>query len=167
MRGARVHGLGAQDGCGIIPADAGSTVHIQSVAAYRWDHPRGCGEHSRVTRPSPTVVGSSPRMRGAPAGQGAATDQGGIIPADAGSTFRVALCCCASEDHPRGCGEHDSLQIEIGVRLGSSPRMRGARIELIEWAPKCGIIPADAGSTMYDLYTVIRDQDHPRGCGEH
>ena len=30
----------------------------------------------------------------------------GIIPADAGSTWRPLLKCDSRQDHPRGCGEH-------------------------------------------------------------
>ena len=34
-----------------------------------------------------------------------------------------------------------------------------------EWQSR--IIPADAGSTLDKPRVVIRDEDHPRGCGEH
>ena len=90
-----------------------------------------------------------------------------IIPADAGSTVSGGGKRKLVQDHPRGCGEHlvgEQIRVQAG---GSSPRMRGARIELIEWAPQSGIIPADAGSTWCGHDVRSLTQDHPRGCGEH
>ena len=29
------------------------------------------------------------------------------------------------------------------------------------------IIPADAGSTLTDVFNQMNPKDHPRGCGEH
>ena len=53
-----------------------------------------------------TARGSSPRMRGA-LGFGVAPQLDlGIIPADAGSTWRGWVCDVSAGDHPRGCGEH-------------------------------------------------------------
>ena len=51
-------------------------------------------------------MGSSPRMRGAHVGKIAALHDGGIIPADAGSTWYVTTVTPTRRDHPRGCGEH-------------------------------------------------------------
>ena len=70
-------------------------------------------------------------------------------------------------DHPRGCGEHTSLALRIQPRLGSSPRMRGARkVDMMAWR-SVGIIPADAGSTTAYPKNIADKRDHPRGCGEH
>ena len=30
-----------------------------------------------------------------------------------------------------------------------------------------GIIPADAGSTLFQIHCICKHGDHPRGCGEH
>ena len=73
----------------------------------------------------------------------------------------------ATGDHPRVCGEHQSLQRTIGSFGGSSPRMRGA--------PRLGpsglsglrIIPAYAGSTASARPRGPCAWDHPRVCGEH
>ena len=70
-----------------------------------------------------------------------------IIPADAGSTAPGMPTGVSVEDHPRGCGEHLVADNPREYVEGSSPRMRGARVQLIEWAPQGRIIPADAGST--------------------
>ena len=50
---------------------------------------------------------------------------------------------------------------------GSSPRMRGAQMQLRIGEGAVGIIPADAGSTAGTAGRHCADQDHPRGCGEH
>ena len=94
--------------------------------------------------------GSSPRMRGAhPSGLG--LDRGeGIIPADAGSTRRMAPGPAPSMDHPRGCGEHFPGINTFAPVEGSSPRMRGAHCELTTKPISDGIIPADAGSTLWE-----------------
>ena len=50
----------------IIPADAGSTRRPKPETTAQKDHPRGCGEHSIPTFSGSNILGSSPRMRGAP-----------------------------------------------------------------------------------------------------
>ena len=90
-----------------------------------------------------------------------------IIPADAGSTFGITLCCCSGEDHPRGCGEHLIDLLMVSTRPGSSPRMRGAPCSSPPYAHRLRIIPADAGSTITKIDWSKHDEDHPRGCGEH
>ena len=49
----------------IIPADAGSTRSRFSCYYLCADHPRGCGEHVAMDRSNMSLLGSSPRMRGA------------------------------------------------------------------------------------------------------
>ena len=46
MRGAPFTARSGHDGCGIIPADAGSTSMAGNSHALKEDHPRGCGEHN-------------------------------------------------------------------------------------------------------------------------
>ena len=45
--------------------------------------------------------------------------------------------------------------------------MRGAPPVSVSKREREWIIPADAGSTMYRVYTMPYKGDHPRGCGEH
>ena len=71
-----------------------------------------------------------------------------IIPADAGSTYPELWRLFQQQDHPRGCGEHASVKFDVLDAPGSSPRMRGARVEKIENTKAWRIIPADAGSTL-------------------
>ena len=151
----------------IIPADAGSTGAVPLHHADSEDHPRGCGEHSRGLCMARARSGSSPRMRGARMRRPTPGEYMGIIPADAGSTRCKSPVPIPRGDHPRGCGEHVDA-IPLSQRLpGSSPRMRGARVEVNPLVQRHGIIPADAGSTRNQVRRPSIRWDHPRGCGEH
>ena len=91
----------------------------------------------------------------------------GIIPADAGSTRHHIMRGLLRQDHPRGFGEHSSMMICVYAQLGSSPRMRGAPCCPGGDSQAQGIIPADAGSTLFSWMYWTPNTDHPRGCGEH
>ena len=113
------------------------------------DHPRGCGEHGARCWARGLGLGSSPRMRGALIIGGGCVAGVGIIPADAGSTQLVQVLAVEAQDHPRGCGEHNICLRCLSRVLGSSPRMRGALSEFLHNVCGIWIIPADAGSTIY------------------
>ena len=87
MRGAPWKQSYTPSGQWIIPADAGSTLHMSPDAVFRKDHPRGCGEHGSMCMREYLSTGSSPRMRGALGRQDGIGRVEGIIPADAGSTL--------------------------------------------------------------------------------
>ena len=106
-------------------------------------------------------------MRGAPPVLLGVSVPHGIISADAGSTPECGSPCPHNADHPRGCGEHFLLRSSVPVLGGSSPRMRGARIEKLGTGKADRIIPADAGSTKLNDRNYSVNGDHPRGCGEH
>ena len=114
----------------------------------RRDHPRVCGEHGVHRQPFHYVEGSSPRMRGAPDVDQIRVDDAGIIPAYAGSTRRRRPGCRPAGDHPRVCGEHAVNWKYWLLKLGSSPRMRGAPRQADDRRPHRRIIPAYAGSTL-------------------
>ena len=91
----------------------------------------------------------------------------GIIPAYAGSTGLLGSGREVRWDHPRVCGEHPCVSTALDFRAGSSPRMRGARTARRANLHDPGIIPAYAGSTIYDGSKILVLEDHPRVCGEH
>ena len=113
------------------------------------------------------MSGSSPRMRGARSPQPPAKASTGIIPAYAGSTYFGTRRRLTARDHPRVCGEHSERRPTAFSRLGSSPRMRGARIGKYRDAVSTRIIPAYAGSTRQAGTEAAESRDHPRVCGEH
>ena len=51
--------------------------------------------------------------------------------------------------------------------LGTSPRMRGKRLDWCEQVSSFGNIPAHAGKTPYCSPQTQRHQEHPRACGEN
>ena len=167
MRGALGRGALGDGRAGIIPAYAGSTAPPRLCGCAPRDHPRVCGEHARRSTRCCTRPGSSPRMRGAPAGLCGRRERHGIIPAYAGSTVQKLVHRPFFRDHPRVCGEHGSRWECIMSWTGSSPRMRGALRRVVAAVVKIGIIPAYAGSTMGVLTKEIVRRDHPRVCGEH
>ena len=90
-----------------------------------------------------------------------------ITPAHAGKTAGGRLCLYDGWDHPRACGENNSLLRYRGTASGSPPRMRGK-----PWSapppPAVGrITPAHAGKTRGYTDSLPQLQDHPRACGEN
>ena len=106
-------------------------------------------------------------MRGALGIASVNIEHAGIIPAYAGSTAGDIVTVTATRNHPRVCGEHLFMAIEMSMSRGSSPRMRGAPAGYGSYRGHAGIIPAYAGSTnVLDLSSAWVG-DHPRVCGEH
>ena len=64
-------------------------------------------------------------------------------------------------------GEHAFRAPVIIVRAGSSPHARGARYAATTHGHGAEIIPACAGSTLYNLVIAFFNGDHPRMRGEH
>ena len=73
------------------------------------DHPRMCGEKSLVMRWMSRSMGSPPRMRGKAADALAQHTLLGITPAYAGKSGFFRLLHCIVWDHPRVCGEKQSI----------------------------------------------------------
>ena len=147
MRGTQVPSVALRVPHGIIPADAGNTQTMTLSRTSFKDHPRGCGEHDWRFLNDIQGQGSSPRMRGTLVELTKPNGLYGIIPADAGNTFRPVMLFASRRDHPRGCGEH-TLQFTVTSRFaGSSPRMRGTHVDAGGRQQGHRIIPADAGNT--------------------
>ena len=167
VRGALGRALGC--GCvrGIIPARAGSTRYVEAFQSRCWDHPRSCGEHLVNNSFISSTIGSSPLVRGALAFRYADSRSCRIIPARAGSTPPYRTCRRLTRDHPRSCGEHHAVPVDVILCLGSSPLVRGARWNGNIRCIRIGIIPARAGSTLRTSPCMQAPWDHPRSCGEH
>ena len=171
----------------IIPARAGSSLHLRPRAAQEGDHPRACGEQHACKRQCVELVGSSPRVRGAVMVSIMVSAPLGIIPARAGSSRSRWTRSCRRADHPRACGEqhkrghrrhrrHGIIPARAGSRTrriysplmscGSSPRVRGAVCLSCPVAWPSRIIPARAGSSPPPAKVGAFLPDHPRACGE-
>ena len=151
---------------GIIPARAGNRLSCHSCADKVRDHPRACGEQTRV-------AGSTSRSPW-------------IIPARAGNSAGVREVLPTFRDHPRACGEQPTrglwrcrsrgssprvrgtaFSIRIGAtRTGSSPRVRGTGARELRHRADHRIIPARAGNSHVSKNDLSTNWDHPRACGE-
>ena len=166
-RGAQIPGRVARRRRRIIPAYAGSTGAVKTPRAPKQDHPRIRGEHDEVPDQNTLGVGSSPHTRGAPGPETRPVPSGGIIPAYAGSTLFSLDAIHQTRDHPRIRGEHAPRCSSIRFEVGSSPHTRGARSIGQPGAFDRRIIPAYAGSTLFEDEFVENERDHPRIRGEH
>ena len=130
-------------------------------------HPRVCGENRDRAWHCYGNNGSSPRMRGKPAFNGAIYNITRLIPAYAGKTNDTESWPIIERAHPRVCGENAHRLMMHSPKLGSSPRMRGKPILKAHRRNPQRLIPAYAGKTSM---SPIRDKckwAHPRVCGEN
>ena len=148
-------------------------------------HPRGCGADRIRRLPWVMRTGSSPRVRGRPAGREPEEWLIGLIPAGAGQT---RLCSGAwrltwahprgcgetspfsprrprGRAHPRGCGADAAAKAALQASPGSSPRVRGRPVEHRLRLVRQGLIPAGAGQTPCPRISFDAIGAHPRGCG--
>ena len=167
VRGALLNLVLKREESGLIPARAGSTLSSHILPGACWAHPRPCGEHPVNDTEATSGRGSSPPVRGAPAGLDLAFGVDGLIPARAGSTHSTCLAEPVKRAHPRPCGEHRGVSTRGGLIVGSSPPVRGALKETIQASRDAGLIPARAGSTQEASAAARRYRAHPRPCGEH
>ena len=167
MRGTLDQAAGQVDAERIIPAHAGNTPPCVVAGRRPADHPRACGEHNRYICEFCNARGSSPRMRGTHHRDRGKLPLSRIIPAHAGNTNARCWPPTTTPDHPRACGEHDASVTVTLPLAGSSPRMRGTRMNPMALADTDRIIPAHAGNTARILPMARSPSDHPRACGEH
>ncbi len=131
----------------IIPARAGQTVALLSAANAPPDHPRACGANFIGFRCAHSASGSSPRVRGKLMRIALMIMNIRIIPARAGQTDNITRLRGLRLDHPRACGANERQAEHMGVKVGSSPRVRGKLISHLSFLLNKRIIPARAGQT--------------------
>ena len=154
-------------GAWLIPAGAGNTSPVLNEANRGAAHPRRCGEHRWCPGALPPWRGSSPQVRGTPAGLAGDRGLRGLIPAGAGNTQTRLTRGTWSWAHPRRCGEHERTGISIRRSMGSSPQVRGTLNRQPSSSIELRLIPAGAGNTVSGRVVVAALQAHPRRCGEH
>ena len=147
MRGKLGNAWNAVVNIGLIPAHAGKTIMEQTADAHGKAHPRACGENGRGRMRRCQGSGSSPRMRGKHCATGAAAGEVGLIPAHAGKTRGKPRRHSTCQAHPRACGENIYPSLKTCTAKGSSPRMRGKRVDKLISGLSGGLIPAHAGKT--------------------
>ena len=90
-----------------------------------------------------------------------------ITPACAGKTLGIGRELYTAPDHPRVCGENSAATIEVVVKHGSPPRVRGKHFAVLCDHFEQRITPACAGKTRRTSTRFSGAPDHPRVCGEN
>ena len=145
MRGKEQRMREARNSAGITPAYAGKSGEYMAGEDQYGDHPRVCGEKTRMTLILALQLGSPPRMRGKVAGLLKGRAEHGITPAYAGKRYTRCFACPRPTDYPRVCGEKARQSRPTAWVRGSPPRMRG-KVQLQPGQPAAlGITPACAG----------------------
>ena len=150
----------------IIPAPAGNAAVERHVTTRFTDHPRACGERFTAIPIRGSSTGSSPRLRGTPRKGPRPLDPQRIIPAPAGNAFAFQSRQSSRPDHPRACGERESVCSVGTSNIGSSPRLRGTLAQISTGRRRRRIIPAPAGNALHLQVPLAPRPDHPRACGE-
>ena len=150
----------------ITPAYAGKSLALRHPFLTEWDHPRVCGEKTKIKRPFTVNAGSPPRMRGKVLAARLYDLVNGITPAYAGKSDCLFQHGALFQDHPRVCGEKYHSTVPGAGHLGSPPRMRGKGEVSSRHAQQHGITPAYAGKSIKKTKAFIEYGDHPRVCGE-
>ena len=150
----------------ITPACAGNRRIPRRQPPGSRDHPRVCGEQTRIRTITIFQRGSPPRVRGTDIEQSVLRGGERITPACAGNSSSSYSGTNSVRDHPRVCGEqlHGS---EFNIRsIGSPPRVRGTAHPNKFTLPVRRITPACAGNRGKQRRRSLGPQDHPRVCGE-
>ena len=149
----------------IIPARAGQTRSHPTARFKPPDHPRACGANNWQILRITSRLGSSPRVRGKRRWRRRASHADRIIPARAGQTDRERARGTRSPDHPRACGANEGADGSGELAYGSSPRVRGKLMGILDNVGIERIIPARAGQTRTRRPGLTAEPDHPRACG--
>ncbi len=131
------------------------------------DHPRRCGENTRLWTDEQTRTGSPPQVRGKPNDETSISAHTGITPAGAGKTVGGKASAGRFPDHPRRCGENFVIFIYLPGFGGSPPQVRGKLSFFLCQPSTYGITPAGAGKTISCRLQLGSSGDHPRRCGEN
>ena len=149
-----------------IPACAGNRDTDQETIEVDSVHPRVCGEQSHVTSAPRGNFGSSPRVRGTERDRRITVCFRRFIPACAGNRRVERSLAARTTVHPRVCGEQTCVELTRGVKIGSSPRVRGTDLKIVSDINRDRFIPACAGNRQYILRALSWSPVHPRVCGE-
>ena len=177
---------GELGGIRFIPACAGSSWAPCGPMTSSTVHPHVRGEQMPVALCWPSSNGSSPRARGADHRQREKHRRSRFIPTCAGSRRYRQLDRFHSSVHPHVRGEQAHGVAPDGMEGGSSPRARGAVLQVrgqehrrrfiptcagsrasISWAMLAlRFIPTCAGSRHMELHQMGWKAVHPRVRGE-
>ena len=131
----------------VSPAYAGKSPARFSSPRRCRDHPRVCGEKTFLEPKGQTRLGSPPRVRGKGCNLARGVRPDRITPAYAGKSAQLEGASPLAQDHPRVCGEKESVNDGTAIRAGSPPRMRGKARSCQANTSVTRITPAYAGKS--------------------
>ena len=166
MRGKGFPYIITSTGSRITPAYAGKRLFQHPFSSLRRDHPRLCGEKSKVMYRTMPSEGSPPPMRGKVLGASVHSLRQGITPAYAGKSRFCMMQSTQCVDHPRLCGEKRFPATKRAGFQGSPPPMRGKDLQGSTAQRFARITPAYAGKRVKAKNLLGFHRDHPRLCGE-
>ena len=149
----------------VHPRVCGETHHQEAPGAGETVHPRVCGGNFYRAGAMVSFSGTSPRVRGKPVLVLNGVRCKRYIPACAGETARRSRFWTTTRVHPRVCGGNRSQYSILTYRTGTSPRVRGKRVDRRRGNVPGGYIPACAGETETASGAVTMTRVHPRVCG--
>ena len=165
VRGKRAGDLRRVRRYGYIPACAGEAWICCSPATTPRVHPRVCGGSSRSLRDHRHAKGTSPRVRGKQRHVRGGILDPGYIPACAGEAVARLDGAIVAGVHPRVCGGSVRCLNDVHPESGTSPRVRGKRVDVRVIGRRARYIPACAGEACTARIAFRTAAVHPRVCG--
>ena len=91
---------------------------------------------------------------------------GRIIPTRVGTSEQVVTMDGETQDHPHACGDKTDRPLIRTSREGSSPRVWGQALQLLDRHGEVRIIPTRVGTRELQPRKGGNDWDHPHACGD-
>ena len=91
---------------------------------------------------------------------------GRIIPTRVGTSEQVVTMDGETQDHPHACGDKTDRPLIRTSREGSSPRVWGQALQLLDRHGEVRIIPTRVGTSVKIGIRQHITKDHPHACGD-
>ena len=89
-----------------------------------------------------------------------------IIPTRVGTSLNMFVPSSTIQDHPHACGDKFKGYSTRCHFVGSSPRVWGQVMNILQNAQPIRIIPTRVGTSLLHRLLSVRHRDHPHACGD-
>ena len=156
----------AADKARIIPTRVGTSEKEQRHLSQERDHPHACGDKDLQRRSQRPHLGSSPRVWGQVIRLFENPAELRIIPTRVGTSLNMFVPSSTIQDHPHACGDKFKGYSTRCHFVGSSPRVWGQVMNILQNAQPIRIIPTRVGTSLLHRLLSVRHRDHPHACGD-